>query len=104
MPKLYHLLLPTVVTKQNLPDVNVESPPLIVSFECPPYAIVGDPFTYNIRISNQTQLLQEIKYSLADAQSFVLSGYHNDTIYVLPKSEHILSYKLVPLVSDMQQL
>ncbi|KHN38851.1 Trafficking protein particle complex subunit 11 [Glycine soja] len=96
--------LPWVVTKQNLPDVNVESPPLIVSFECPPYAIVGDPFTYNIRISNQTQLLQEIKYSLADAQSFVLSGYHNDTIYVLPKSEHILSYKLVPLVSDMQQL
>ncbi|KAG4951880.1 hypothetical protein JHK85_045747 [Glycine max] len=96
--------LPWVVTKQKLPDVNVELPPMIVSFECPPYAVVGDPFTYNIRISNQTQLLQEIKYSLADAQSFVLSGYHNDTIYVLPKSEHILSYKLVPLVSGMQQL
>ncbi|TKY58401.1 Trafficking protein particle complex subunit 11 [Spatholobus suberectus] len=93
-----------VVTKQKLPDVNLELPPLIVSFECPPYAIVGDPFTYYIRISNQTQLLQEVKYSLADAQSFVLSGYHNDTVYVLPKSEHILSYKLVPLVSGMQQL
>ncbi|KAK7346263.1 hypothetical protein VNO80_20778 [Phaseolus coccineus] len=93
-----------VVTKKMLPDVNVELPPLIVSFECPPYAVVGDPFTYYIRISNQTQLLQEIKYSLGDAQSFVLSGYHNDTVYVLPKSEHILSYKLVPLVSGMQQL
>ncbi|CAJ1942175.1 unnamed protein product [Sphenostylis stenocarpa] len=93
-----------VVTKQKLPNVNLELPPLIVSFECPPYAVVGDPFTYYIRISNQTQLLQEIKYSLGDAQSFVLSGYHNDTIYVLPKSEHILSYKLVPLVSGMQQL
>ncbi|QCD82178.1 trafficking protein particle complex subunit 11 [Vigna unguiculata] len=93
-----------VMTKQKLPDVNLELPPLIVSFECPPYAVVGDPFTYYIRISNQTQLLQEIKYSLGDAQSFVLSGYHNDTIYVLPKSEHILSYKLVPLVSGMQQL
>ncbi|KAK7386570.1 hypothetical protein VNO78_26903 [Psophocarpus tetragonolobus] len=96
--------LSSVVTKQKLPDVNVELPPLIVSFECPPYAVVGDPFTYFIRISNQTKLLQEIKYSLADAQSFVLSGYHNDTIYVLPKSEYILSYKLVPLVSGMQQL
>ncbi|XP_061351446.1 uncharacterized protein LOC133296470 [Gastrolobium bilobum] len=93
-----------VVTKQKLPDMNVEIPPLIVSFECPPYAILGDPFTYYIRILNQTQLLQEVKYSLADAQSFVLSGYHNDTIYVLPKSEHILSYKLVPLASGMQQL
>ncbi|KAK7262793.1 hypothetical protein RJT34_30374 [Clitoria ternatea] len=93
-----------VVTKQNLPDMNLVLPPLIVSLECPPYAILGDPFTYFIRISNQTQLLQEVKYSLADAQSFVLSGYHNDTVYVLPKSEHILSYKLVPLASGMQQL
>ncbi|CAL0330809.1 unnamed protein product [Lupinus luteus] len=93
-----------VVTKQKLPDMNVELPPLIVSLECPPYAILGDPFTYYIRILNQTQLLQEIKYSLADSQSFVLSGYHNDTIHVLPKSEHILSYKLVPLASGIQQL
>lgn len=93
-----------VVTKQKLPDMNVELPPLVVSLECPPYAILGDPFTYNIRILNQTPLLQEIKYSLADAQSFVLCGYHNDTVHVLPKSELILSYKLVPLASGMQQL
>ncbi|GAU35518.1 hypothetical protein TSUD_155490 [Trifolium subterraneum] len=93
-----------VVTKEKLPDKNVELPPLIVRMECPPYAILGDPFTYYIRILNQTQLLQEIKYSLADAQSFVLCGYHNDTVYVLPKSEHIVSYKLVPLASGMQQL
>ncbi|XP_057747323.1 uncharacterized protein LOC130966520 [Arachis stenosperma] len=96
--------LPWVVTKQKLPDMNVELPPLIVNLECPPYAILGDPFTYYIRILNQTPLLQEIKYTLADAQSFVLSGYHNDTVYVLPKSELILSYKLVPLASGLQQL
>ncbi|XP_027345351.1 trafficking protein particle complex subunit 11 [Abrus precatorius] len=93
-----------VLTQQKLPDMNMELPPLIVSLECPAYAILGDPFTYYVRISNQTQLLQEVKYSLADAQCFVLSGYHNDTAYVLPKSEHILSYKLVPLASGMQQL
>jgi hypothetical protein len=61
-----------VVTKEKLPDKNVELPPLIVSMECPPYAILGDPFTYYIRILNQTQLLQEIKYSLADGQSCVM--------------------------------
>lgn len=75
-----------VVTTQKLPDMNVELPPLIVSLECPPYAILGDPFTYYIRILNQTPLLQEVKYSLGDSQSFVLCGYHNDTVYVLPKS------------------
>ncbi|KAA8532099.1 hypothetical protein F0562_006759 [Nyssa sinensis] len=93
-----------VLTKHRLPDVNVELSPLVVSLECPPHAILGNPFTYFIKIQNQTQLLQEIKLSLADSQSFVLSGYHNDTTFVLPKSEHILSYKLVPLASGSQQL
>uniref|UniRef100_A0A5B7A4W4 Putative trafficking protein particle complex subunit 11 n=1 Tax=Davidia involucrata TaxID=16924 RepID=A0A5B7A4W4_DAVIN len=93
-----------VLTKHRLPDVNVELAPLVVSLECPPHAILGHPFTYFVRIQNQTQLLQEIKFSLADSQSFVLSGCHNDTIFVLPKSEHILGYKLVPLASGSQQL
>ncbi|KAI4314676.1 hypothetical protein L6164_027563 [Bauhinia variegata] len=96
--------VPWVVTKQKLPDMDVELPPLIVSLECPPYAILGDPFTFYINTLNQTQLLQEVKFSLADGQSFVLSGSHNDTIYVLPKSEHILSYRLVPLATGLQQL
>ncbi|KAK4284521.1 hypothetical protein QN277_001342 [Acacia crassicarpa] len=96
--------VPWAVTRQKLPDIIVELPPLVVSLECPPYAILGDPFTYHVKILNRTQLLQEIKYSLGDAQNFVLSGSHNDTIYVLPKSEHILSYKLVPLTSGCLQL
>ncbi|KAL1820489.1 hypothetical protein ACET3Z_015358 [Daucus carota] len=95
---------PEVVTRYRLPDVKVELPPLIVSLECPPHAILGNPFTYFVIIKNQTELLQEIKFSLADSQSFVLCGPHNDTIFVLPKSEKILSYKLVPLVCGSQQL
>ncbi|KAK7846233.1 trafficking protein particle complex subunit 11 [Quercus suber] len=94
----------SVLTTQTLPDVNVELPPLVVSLDCPPYAILGDPFTFLVKIQNQTQLLQEVKFSLADAQSFVLSGSHNDTVFVLPKSEYILNYKLVPLASGIQQL
>lgn len=95
---------PEVVTRYRLPDVKVELPPLVVSLECPPHAILGDPFTYFVRIKNQTELLQEIKFSLADSQSFVLCGPHNDTIFVLPKTEKILSYKLVPLVCGSHQL
>ncbi|GJX87301.1 trafficking protein particle complex subunit 11 isoform X2 [Tanacetum coccineum] len=93
-----------VITKQSLPDVNVEFPPLIVSLECPPHGILGEPFTYFARIHNKTKLLQEVKYSLSDSQSFVLSGPHNDTTFVLPQSEHILSYKLVPLSAGSLQL
>ncbi|KAH7514811.1 hypothetical protein FEM48_Zijuj11G0130200 [Ziziphus jujuba var. spinosa] len=94
----------SVLTKQKLPDVNLEVSPLVLRLDCPPYAILGEPFTYFIEIQNQTQLLQEVKFSLADAQSFVMSGSHNDTVFVLPKSVHVLSYKLVPLASGVQQL
>lgn len=93
-----------VLTNHRLPDVNLESSPLVVSLECPPYAILGDPFTYFVKIQNQTELLQEAKISLADAQSFVISGSHSDTVYILPKSEHMISFKLVPLSSGAQQL
>lgn len=92
------------LTKQRLPDVNVESSPLIVNLVCPPHAILGSPFTYCIKIINRTHFVQEIKYSLADSQSFVLAGPHNDTISVLPKSVKNLSFRLVPLISGLQQL
>ncbi|XAR58082.1 hypothetical protein NMG60_11026462 [Bertholletia excelsa] len=93
-----------VVSKYNLPEINAEVSPLVVKLECPSHAILGNPFTYFVRIQNLTKLLQEIKFSLADSQSFVLAGSHIDTIFVLPKSEQILGYKLVPLVSGFQQL
>ncbi|KAL8143322.1 hypothetical protein V2J09_016354 [Rumex salicifolius] len=93
-----------VLTKHILPDANAELSPLVLSLECPPHAILGDPFTYFIKIQNRTELLQEIKFSLVDSQSFVSSGSHSDAIFVLPKSTHILSYKLVPLSSGPQQL
>lgn len=93
-----------VSTKHKLSDVNVESSPLVVSLDCPPYAVLGEPLTYSVKVQNQTELLQEVKFSLADAQGFVLSGSHNNTALVLPKSEHILCYKIVPLASGLQQL
>ncbi|XP_010466357.1 PREDICTED: trafficking protein particle complex subunit 11-like isoform X1 [Camelina sativa] len=93
-----------VSTKHKLPEVNVEASPLVMSLNCPPYAILGEPFTCAVRICNQTQLLQEAKFAMADAQSFVLSGSHSNTVSVLPKSEHVLSYKLVPLTCGEQQL
>ncbi|KAL9245710.1 hypothetical protein vseg_019330 [Gypsophila vaccaria] len=93
-----------VLTKHRIPDANVELTPVIVGFECPPHAVLGEPFTFFIKLHNQSDFLQEIKFSLLDSQSFVSSGSHKDTILVLPKSEHILSYKLVPLASGAQQL
>ncbi|XP_062220107.1 uncharacterized protein LOC133919663 [Phragmites australis] len=93
-----------VIMKQRLPEVNIEEPPLVLSMECPPYAILGTSFTFYVKIHNSTSLLQEIKYSLVDSQNFVFSGAHNHAAFILPKSEHIVSHKLVPLGSGSQQL
>ncbi|XP_072972196.1 uncharacterized protein [Typha angustifolia] len=92
------------LTKHKLPDVHVEKPPLVVSIECPPHAILGVPFSFYVKIRNSTCLLQEIKYAIDDSQSFVFSGPHDDAAFILPKTEHLISYKLVPLSSGSQQL
>uniref|UniRef100_J3LGF8 Trafficking protein particle complex subunit 11 n=1 Tax=Oryza brachyantha TaxID=4533 RepID=J3LGF8_ORYBR len=93
-----------VIMKEMLPEVHIEEPPLVVTMECPPYAILGTPFTFHVKIYNSTSLLQEIKYSLVDSQNFVFSGAHNHAASILPKTEHIVSHKLVPLGSGSQQL
>ncbi|KAK8950026.1 hypothetical protein KSP40_PGU007256 [Platanthera guangdongensis] len=93
-----------VLLKQRLPRVNAETPPLVVGLNCPPHAILGFPFSLCIRVQNNTNLLQEVKYVLGDSQSFVFSGPHTGAVFVLPKSEHIIGYKLLPLVSGLQQL
>ncbi|KAL9171715.1 hypothetical protein ABFS82_04G226700 [Erythranthe guttata] len=93
-----------VTTKHRIPDVNVELPPLVVRLECAPHAILGNPFVYSVKIHNQTEFLQDVKCSLSDSQSFVSSGPHSDTIFVLPNSVHVLSYMLVPLALGSLQL
>lgn len=96
--------LSTVVTKHKLPDIKVEKAPVIVILECPPHAILGVPFSFYVRIQNHTKLPQEIKYLLTDSPSFLSSGPRDGSTIVLPNSEHILGYKLVPLASGQQQL
>ncbi|CAA6661611.1 unnamed protein product [Spirodela intermedia] len=93
-----------VVVRQKLPEVKVEKPPLVVKLEFPPYAVLGDPLTFHVKVQNQTSFLQEIKYSLGDSQSFVFSGPHQDKASVLPRSEHVVSHKVVPLGSGPQRL
>lgn len=95
----------TVTTTQvKLSSVRVEKPPLVVSLECPSHALFGAPFTLAWKIQNETTCLQEVRFSLVDSQSFLVSGAHSDTISILPYSSHILSYKLVPLASGLLQL
>lgn len=93
-----------VSIEQKLPDIQVELPSLIVTLDCPPHAVLGEPFTVFVKVQNLTSILQEVKYSVGDSQIFVFSGSHNNATFILPKSEHVVAYKLVPLNSGHQQI
>ncbi|PKA60386.1 hypothetical protein AXF42_Ash008446 [Apostasia shenzhenica] len=93
-----------VITKQFLPRVFVEKPLLVASLDCPAHAVLGVPFSFFVKVQNKTSLLQEIKYSVGDSQSFVFTGPHSNSSFILPKSELVISYKLVPVASGLQNL
>lgn len=88
----------------QLPLLLVESPPLVVALDCPPYGLLGVPFMLSLKVQNQTAALQELSFSVTDAQSFIFSGAHTDSFSVLPHSTYVLSYRFVPIASGMQQL
>lgn len=87
-----------------LVKIMVESPPLVVTLDCPPHAVLGKPFTMTTKVQNMTNTLQEVAFSVVDTASFIFSGAHSDTVSLLPRGTHFLSYKLVPLSSGIQQL
>jgi hypothetical protein len=87
-----------------LATIMVESPPLVVTLVCPPHAVLGNPLTMTTKVQNMTNTLQEVAFSVIDTPSFIFSGAHTDTVSILPRGTHSLSYKLVPLASGIQQL
>lgn len=88
----------------QLAKIMVESPPLVITLDCPPHAVLGKPFTMTTKVQNMTNTLQEVAFSVVDTASFIFSGAHSDTVSILPRGTHFLSYKLVPLSSGFQQL
>lgn len=96
--------LTIVDTDILLPAVQVEKPPLLITFHCPPHAILGVPFTVSMSLENLTPLFQEVKYSIVDSPCFILSGAHSDSVHILPYAKDIISYKLVSIASGQQQL
>lgn len=93
-----------VYRQLQLSRIMVESPPLVITLDCPPHAVLGRPFAMSIKVQNMTSTLQEIAFAVVDSTSFIFSGAHSDTVSILPKATHCLSYRLIPISSGMQQL
>lgn len=93
-----------VVSDIPLAPVSVESPPVIVETRLPAYALLGVPFTVTVNVTNGSELLQEVTYSVADAPNFVLGGSHNGQVIILPRSEKSMVYRVVPIQAGLLTL
>jgi hypothetical protein len=93
-----------VVSDISLAPVSVESPPVIVETRLPAYALLGVPFTVTVNVTNGSELLQEVLYSVADAPNFVLGGSHNGQMIILPRSEKSMVYRVVPIQAGLLTL
>jgi hypothetical protein len=93
-----------VVSDIPLAPVSVESPPVIVETRLPAYALLGVPFTVIVNVTNGSELLQEVTYSVADAPNFVLGGSHSGQMIILPRSEKSMVYRAVPIQAGLLTL
>ncbi len=92
--------VPTVILNEYcLPNVTGSQPPLVVELRCPPKLFVGDPFTYEVRVSNATTANYDIKISVTDSTGFVFAGIKRGTMYVPPLSTASFYFLLVPIVT-----
>ena len=97
--------IPTVILNEyRLPNVTGSKPPLVVELKCPPKLFIGEPFTYEVRVTNTTTLNHDIKIAVTDSVGFVFSGYRRTTMYVPPLSNASLYLLLVPVSTGEMML
>eukprot|EP00850_Spirogloea_muscicola_P017600 SM000153S01589 [mRNA] locus=s153:65187:74651:- [translate_table: standard] len=93
-----------VTMRVKVPPVLTEAACLTATLVTPDLALLGRPFHASMTIANNTPLLQEVAFSVADSGSFLFAGARTGTISILPHSSHNLPLCLVPLTSGMLAL
>ena len=63
-----------IETSIALPAVQFAEAQLSVTVDVTTNALHGQPFPLRVGISNQTALLQQIKFAVSDAQGFLIAG------------------------------
>lgn len=86
-----------ILNEYRLPNVTGSKPPLVVELVCPPKLFVGEPFTYEVRVTNTTTANHDIKIAVTDSTGFVFSGLKCTTVYLPPLAHSSLYLLLVPV-------
>ncbi|KAK9807487.1 hypothetical protein WJX72_000478 [[Myrmecia] bisecta] len=91
-------------TSLPLPTVAFQQPVISVQADFPARANAGVPFTYQLRLTNATELLQEVAISIGETSGFVFAGDRLGATAVLPKQDMLLTWRLVAYNAGPLQL
>lgn len=95
--------VPSVIYSCDIPPFEVKLAPLVVDVRYPPTSEQGVEFLMTASIRNQTLLPQSLNLVLEEApaasksKALCVCGHLNTSFTVLPKEEHVVVFKLVPL-------
>ena len=88
-----------IINEYELPAVIGSKPPLTVELKYPPKLFLGEPFTYEVSVSNATTANYDVKVAITDSTGFVFSGIKRATMYVPPLSSASFYFLLIPIVT-----
>eukprot|EP00761_Pharyngomonas_kirbyi_P010044 gb/GECH01010062.1/.p1 GENE.gb/GECH01010062.1/~~gb/GECH01010062.1/.p1 ORF type:complete len:1149 (+),score=251.10 gb/GECH01010062.1/:1-3447(+) len=101
-----HSVSKEIVISLPLPIIPVSNFPVAAALETPDRGKVGETFELNISLHNNTALLQEITLTADDnaKNEFAMTGGLSRTITILPHSDSVMQFRLLPLMCGMVNL
>ncbi|XP_038611097.1 trafficking protein particle complex subunit 11 [Tachyglossus aculeatus] len=96
--------VPVVSTAITLPHVIVESIPLHVNADLPPFGRVRESFPVKYHLRNQTSLVQDVEISVEPSDAFMFSGLKQIRLRILPGTAQEMLYNFYPLTAGYQEL
>ncbi|KAF6085086.1 trafficking protein particle complex 11 [Phyllostomus discolor] len=96
--------IPVVSTVVTLPHVIVESIPLHVNADLPPFGRVRESLPVRYHLQNTTDLVQDVEISVEPSDAFMFSGLKQIRLRILPGTAQEMLYNFYPLMAGCQQL
>ncbi|XP_054846122.1 trafficking protein particle complex subunit 11 isoform X1 [Eublepharis macularius] len=96
--------IPVVRTVITLPHVIVESIPLHVNADLPPFGRVRESLPVKYNLQNKTNIVQDLEVSVEPSDAFMFSGLKQIRLRILPGTEQEVLYNFYPLMAGYQQL
>ncbi|KAI8820769.1 Gryzun, putative trafficking through golgi-domain-containing protein [Fimicolochytrium jonesii] len=89
---------PWVTTSVSAPELRIDQDPIRICIDVPPLILHTTPFTVSYVIYNTSISISHVLLTMDVVEGFVVSGYKQTQIRLLPLSSMVVTYNCVALV------